>query len=64
MRIVVLVSGSGTNLQAVIDAARSGTLHAQIAAVGSNVADCGGLMRAREAGIPTFAVPLETSSCG
>lgn len=59
MRIVVLVSGSGTNLQAVIDAARSGTLHAQIAAVGSNVADCGGLMRAREAGIPTFAVPLE-----
>lgn len=59
MRIVVLVSGSGSNLQAVIDAAQSGQLQAEIVAVGSNVPDCGGVQRAREAGIPTFAVPLE-----
>ena len=59
MRIVVLVSGSGTNLQAVIDAAQSGQLTAEIAAVGSNAPECGGLQRARRAGIPTFGVPLE-----
>ena len=59
MRIVVLVSGSGTNLQAVIDAAQSGQLQAQIVAVGSNAADCGGIERADRAGIATFAVPLE-----
>lgn len=59
MRIVVLVSGSGSNLQAVIDAAQSGALQAEIVAVGSNVPDCGGVERAAKAGIPTFAVPLE-----
>ena len=55
MRIVVLVSGSGSNLQAVIDAAHSGQLQAEIVAVGSNVPDCGGVELAAEAGIPTFA---------
>lgn len=59
MRIVVLVSGSGTNLQAVIDAAASGELAVDIAAVGSDVPGCGGLKRAEAAGIATFAVPLE-----
>lgn len=59
MRIVVLVSGSGTNLQAVIDAAQAGELAAEIVAVGSNVPECGGIERAAQAGIPTFAVPLE-----
>lgn len=59
MRIVVLVSGSGTNLQAVIDAVAAGELDVQIAAVGSNAPDCGGLARAHAAGIPTFAVPLQ-----
>lgn len=58
MRIVVLVSGSGTNLQAVIDAVQGGELDLEIAAVGSDVPDCGGLLRARAAQIPTFAVPL------
>ncbi|MET1153125.1 phosphoribosylglycinamide formyltransferase [Arthrobacter sp.] len=56
MRIVVLVSGSGTNLQAVIDAVRDGRLDAEIAAVGSDVPGCRGLERAAEAGIQTFAV--------
>lgn len=59
MRIVVLVSGSGSNLQAVLDAAQSGQLDVQIAAVGSDVDGCGGLQRAEAASIPTFAVPLE-----
>ncbi|MDS2172258.1 MULTISPECIES: phosphoribosylglycinamide formyltransferase [unclassified Nesterenkonia] len=58
MRIVVLVSGSGTNLQAVIDAVSAGSLPVEIAAVGSDVPGCGGLERAERAGIPTFAVPL------
>ena len=58
MRIVVLVSGSGTNLQAVIDAVADRELDLEIAAVGSDVPDCGGIARATAAGIPTFAVPL------
>jgi phosphoribosylglycinamide formyltransferase-1 len=57
MRILVLVSGSGTNLQAVIDAVREGRLDAEIAAVGSDVPGCGGLERAAAAGIRTFTVP-------
>ena len=56
MRIVSLVSGSGTNLQAVLDAVASGALDVEIAAVGSDVAEAGGLERARAHGIPTFTV--------
>ncbi|MEV7647396.1 phosphoribosylglycinamide formyltransferase [Arthrobacter sp. NPDC089319] len=56
MRILVLVSGSGTNLQAVIDAVSDGRLNAEILAVGSDVPGCRGLERAVEAGIPTFTV--------
>ncbi|MDB4946345.1 MAG: Phosphoribosylglycinamide formyltransferase [Labilithrix sp.] len=52
----VLVSGSGTNLQAVIDAVASGSLSARIAVVLSNVASAGGLERARAAGIATMVV--------
>lgn len=59
MRIVVLVSGSGSNLQAVIDAVQGRTLDVEIAAVGSDVPGCGGLAKAEAAGLPTFAVPLE-----
>mgnify|MGYP002721457931 CR=1 FL=1 len=59
MRIVVLVSGSGTNLQAVLDAVSSGELDVEIAAVGSDVPGCGGLERSAAAGVETFAVPLE-----
>lgn len=58
MRIVVLVSGSGTNLQSVIDAVQGGELDLEIAAVGSDVPGCGGIGRAARAQIPTFAVPL------
>jgi formyltetrahydrofolate-dependent phosphoribosylglycinamide formyltransferase len=58
-RIVVLISGSGTNLQALIDAANDGRLPARIAAVFSNRQAAYGLRRAEEAGIPTVYVPLK-----
>ena len=53
-RIGVLISGRGSNLQALIDAAEAGTLDAQIAVVISNRADAPGLDRARAAGIETL----------
>ena len=56
MRIVVLVSGSGSNLQAVIDATAAGTLDLEIAAVGADKPGTGGVERAAAAGIETFVV--------
>lgn len=58
MRIVVLVSGSGTNLQALLDAAAAERLPFELVAVGSDIAECGGLERANAAAVPTFTVPL------
>ncbi|WP_241609213.1 phosphoribosylglycinamide formyltransferase [Rosenbergiella australiborealis] len=52
-RIVVLISGSGSNLQAIIDACQLGRLKAEIVAVFSNKAEAFGLQRARQADIPT-----------
>ena len=52
-RLGVLVSGRGSNLQALIDAIADGRLTASIAVVISNVAGAGGLDRARLAGIDT-----------
>ena len=52
----VLVSGSGTNLQAVIDAISAGRLRAKIGVVISNVAAAKGLERARAAKIPTVVI--------
>jgi phosphoribosylglycinamide formyltransferase-1 len=59
MRLVVLVSGSGTLLQSLIDASLTGELDASVVAVGADRADAYGLVRAEQAGIPTFVVPLE-----
>ncbi|WP_449372030.1 phosphoribosylglycinamide formyltransferase [Arthrobacter psychrolactophilus] len=56
MRIVVLVSGSGSNLQAVLDAVAAGTLPVEIAAVGADRADTYGIERAVAAGVETFVV--------
>lgn len=56
-RTVVLISGGGTNLQALIDAVSAGTLALDIAMVVSNQADAFGLQRARVAGIDTRTVP-------
>lgn len=58
LRLVVLVSGSGTLLQALLDAQASGELDAQVVAVGSDRSDAAGLTRAERAGVPTFAHPL------
>lgn len=57
MPMVVLVSGSGTNLQAIIDAISAGQLPAEIRAVISNRPDAYALERARRAGIPAETVP-------
>lgn len=51
-RIVVLASGEGTNLQAVLDACASGTLPAAVVAVVSNKEGSGALRRAAAAGVP------------
>ena len=50
---MVLISGSGTNLQAIIESINSGKVPAQINAVVSNVRDAYGLKRAAQAGIET-----------
>jgi phosphoribosylglycinamide formyltransferase 1 len=55
-RIGVLISGRGSNLQALIDAIAHGILIAEIAVVISNRADAGGLDRARAAGIETLVL--------
>lgn len=52
-KIGVLISGRGSNLQALIDAGRAGRLGGEIAIVLSNVESAAGLDRARRAGIPT-----------
>lgn len=55
--IVVLISGQGRNLQALIAAQQAGRINGRIAAVVSNKVDAGGLAYAREAGILTEVVP-------
>ena len=53
-RLVVLVSGSGTNLQALLDACADPSYGAEVVAVGADRADIEGLARAERAGIATF----------
>ncbi len=53
LKVVVLISGSGSNLQALIDGVATGDLSIEIAAVISNRPDVFGLTRATNAGIPT-----------
>lgn len=57
-RLVVLVSGSGTNLQALLDASADPAWGAQVVAVGSDRDDIEGLRRAQRAGVATFVVRL------
>jgi phosphoribosylglycinamide formyltransferase-1 len=53
----VLISGRGSNLQAILSAVADGRLAAAVGLVVSNVADAHGLEHARAAGVPTLVVP-------
>jgi len=58
-RLVVLISGNGSNLQAILDACDSGELHAKVVSVISNKADAYGLVRARNAGVEACFFPKQ-----
>lgn len=57
--IVVLISGQGSNLQALIDACKRGRIKGKIAAVFSNNQEANGLVLAQNAGIPVHAISPE-----
>jgi phosphoribosylglycinamide formyltransferase 1 len=57
--LVVLVSGSGTNLQALLDACEDPTYGARVVAVGADRDGIEGLLRAERVGIPTFVLKLK-----
>ena len=56
LELVVLISGSGSNLQAIIDAIDNGSLDARILAVISNRPDAYGLTRAQQHNIPAISI--------
>lgn len=58
-RLVVLVSGSGTNLQAILDASADPAYGARVVAVGADRDDIEGLRRAERAGVPTFVTKVK-----
>ncbi len=58
-RLAVLISGSGTNLQAILNACADGRLPARVVLVVSNRKAAYGLVRARRAGVPTLYFPLK-----
>ena len=55
-RLVVLISGQGSNLQAILEACQQQRIHGSVVAVFSNKADAYGLTRARDAGIAAHAL--------
>lgn len=59
LRVVVLVSGAGTNLQALLDAARDPSYGVEVVAVGADRDGIEGLARAERAGVPTFVRRLK-----
>jgi phosphoribosylglycinamide formyltransferase-1 len=54
LRVVVLVSGTGTNLQALLDAAEDPAYGVEVVAVGADRGGIEGLARAERRGVPTF----------
>ncbi len=62
LRVAVLISGSGTNLQAIIDAVAAGSLEIELVGVISDKPDAYGLTRAADAGIRT--IPIDFRSFG
>jgi phosphoribosylglycinamide formyltransferase-1 len=61
-RVAILISGRGSNMTALVEAAKADAFPAEIVAVISNRADAAGLTRARDAGVP--AVALESAAFG
>lgn len=62
MRIAVLISGYGSNLQSIIDACQQSTIEGELALVVSNKAKAYGLTRAAEAGIDTAILPTNIAN--
>jgi phosphoribosylglycinamide formyltransferase 1 len=60
-RLVVLVSGTGSNLQALLDACRDPAYGAAVVAVGADRIGTRAVERARSVGVPTFELPLSAS---
>ena len=60
LKLAVLLSGSGTTLQNILDRSASGALPADVAVVVSSRKDAYGLVRAEKANVPAFAVPSRT----
>ena len=58
-RLVILISGNGSNLQAILDACHSSELDAQVVSVISNKADAYGLVRAKNAGVDAIHFPKQ-----
>ncbi len=58
MRLVVLVSGSGTNLQAILDACEDPSFGCEVVAVGADRPAIAGLDRGERRGVPTFVVAV------
>lgn len=58
-RLVVLISGNGSNLRAILDACNSGELDAKVVCVISNKADAYGLVRAKNAGVEAIYFPRQ-----
>lgn len=62
LRIGALVSGGGTNLQAILDACKSHRINGEVVCVGSDNPEAGGLIRAAKASIPTFLIPYKETT--
>jgi phosphoribosylglycinamide formyltransferase-1 len=62
LRVAVLVSGSGTNLQAIIDAIQANTLPVEIVGVISDRPEALGLQRARDTGIAAIAIDFKAAA--
>lgn len=58
-RLIVMISGNGTNLQAILNAIEAKTLDAEVVLVVSNRRAAYGLTRAEKAGVPTLYFPLK-----
>ena len=62
-RLVIFISGNGSNLQAILDACKSGELNAEVVSVISNKADAYGLTHAKNTGVDAIHFPkLENES--